>query len=71
MAGHLGMWMPKQKDGKNWQVDYTATHDGEVVNQSRKFRVREDATAFIKNAKEVFSRNRRVTEFNFGAPYKI
>ena len=65
------MWMPKQKDGKNWKVDYTAIHDGELVEQTRKFRVREDAVEFVKRAKKVFAGNRRVTEFNFGAPYKI
>lgn len=66
-----GMWMPKQKDGKNWQVDYTAIHDGELVEQSRKFRVRDDALEFIKYAKGVFANNTRVREFKFNAPHKI
>jgi hypothetical protein len=49
-----GMWMPKQKDGKNWIVNYTITKaDGTVGQQSRKFRVRDDAHRFINRAKEL------------------
>lgn len=66
-----GMWMPKQKDGKNWQVDYTVTMDGQDHAQNRKFRVRDDATIFITHAKAVFKANPRVTAFNFNAPHKI
>ena len=53
MAGQLGMWQPKQKDGKNWIVNYTITMDGEDHVQSRKFRVRDDAQQFVKRAKEL------------------
>jgi hypothetical protein len=71
MAGQLGMWQPKQKDGKNWQVDYTITLDGNVHNQSRKFRVRDDATDFIKTSKNTLDRNDNVTHYKFNAPHKI
>ena len=42
-----GMWMPKQKDGKNWIVSYSGIANGEAFNQDRKFRVREDARDFV------------------------
>jgi len=54
MTAQLGMWQPKQKDGKNWRVDYTVTtNDGAEHQQSRKFRVRDDAYQFISRAKEL------------------
>lgn len=65
MSGQLGMWMPKQKDGKNWIVNYTITLDGEDHNQSRKFRVREDASDFVKQSKLTLSRDDRVSSSKF------
>jgi len=38
-----GKWMPKQKDGKNWQVDFTCIENGEQYTVSKRFRVRQDA----------------------------
>ena len=60
-----GMWQPKQKDGKNWIVNYTVTLDGEEHQQHRKFRVREDARIFIDNATKNLERDERVTSSNF------
>jgi len=48
--------MPTRKDGKNWIVNYTVTlDDGSTHDQSRKFRVRDDAQAFINNAKRLIT----------------
>ncbi len=50
----LGMWQPKQKDGKNWIVRYTVEAlDGAKHGQSRKFRVRSDAYDFIEQTKRL------------------
>lgn len=68
MAGQLGMWMPKQKDGKNWVVEYTLTMDGVDHAQSRKFRVRDDAQQFVNRAKELVA-DPRTTASKF--VYKI
>jgi hypothetical protein len=65
MAGQLGMWQPKRKDGKNWRVDYTITLDGEDHTQTRKFRVRADATDFVRNAKHTLKQNPAVTAYTF------
>jgi hypothetical protein len=50
MSSQLGQWMPKQKDGKNWKVDFTVTtlHNNETVTRTKTFRVREDAQDWVK-----------------------
>lgn len=66
-----GMWMPKQKDGKNWIVEYEVTVSGKVHNQSRKFRVKSDAQRFITSSKKTFKDDARVTKYSFVIkPYK-
>lgn len=65
MKSNLGMWMPKQKDGKNWIVNYEIILNGETKRQSRKFRVRHDAQVFINRAKQVLSRDGRVETASF------
>jgi hypothetical protein len=60
-----GMWMPTRKDGKNWIVNYTITLAGVVHEQHRKFRVREDAEWFVKDAKRSLSLDERVTHYKF------
>ena len=53
-----GMWMPKQKEGKNWVVDYTIDMDGKTHTQNRKFRVQEDAYEFVKELKKLVADSR-------------
>ena len=61
-----GMWMPKQKDGKNWKVDYEFTFkNGEVKGNNRKFRVRADAQRFVQMAKDSTSRDDRLAKTKF------
>lgn len=50
----LGMWQPTKKDGKNWKVIYCGIHEGKPFNQTRTFRIRENARRFIKDAKNTF-----------------
>jgi len=63
--GGPGMWMPKQKEGKNWIVKYSITINGKVHKQTRKFRIRADATDFIKHAKGVLKSNDDATNWKF------
>jgi len=57
MAGsRLGMWQPKRKDGKNWKVSYSGTYNGKPFEQTRSFRIKADATQFIKTAKSTFKK---------------
>ena len=60
-----GMWMPKQKEGKNWVVNYTIVLNSKPHEQSRKFRVRADAYDFIEESKRQLSRDSRVTSSKF------
>ena len=60
-----GMWMPKQKSGKNWSVDYTIVINGESNTCERKFRVKEDAAHFVTQSKRTLSLDERVTEYTF------
>lgn len=63
-----GMWMPKQKDGKNWIVKFTFTFKGEGdKNNSRKFRIKADALEFIKFAKNHIENDERV----IGSTFKL
>ena len=66
--GGPGMWMPKQKDGKNWIVSYTAVINGKTVNVDRKFRVKSDASNFIKDSTKILKADDRVTSFKFDKP---
>ena len=49
-----GMWMPKQKDGKNWELTFSATpiNGGQIgdriVNRRKAFRIRADAEEWIR-----------------------
>lgn len=48
------MWMPKQKDGKNWRVRFIAkTVEGDQHEGTKKFRVRQDAYNWIKEMQRV------------------
>ena len=60
-----GMWMPKQKEGKNWEVIYSGKINGEDFSQSRKFRIRADAQDFINDSKPLFARDERVSDVSF------
>lgn len=53
MKSNLGMWMPKQKDGLNWKVDFTITAGGETHERTKKFRVRDNAQDFINETKKL------------------
>jgi len=66
--GGPGMWMPKQKDGKNWIVSYSAVINGKTVNVDRKFRVKSDALDFIKDSTKILKKDDRVTSFKFDKP---
>ena len=68
MSHGPGMWMPKQKDGKNWIVNYTITMDGEDHTQSRKFRVRDNAYVFVNKMKDLVA-DPRTTATN--VTYKV
>ena len=48
-----GMWMPKQKDGKNWKVDFTLTllNPSETVTRTKTFRIRANAYDWINDIK--------------------
>ena len=60
-----GMWMPKQKEGKNWVVNYTVVVNGESKDSARMFRVRQDAVDFVAEAKSLFSKDKRVSSSKF------
>jgi hypothetical protein len=66
-----GMWMPKQKDGKNWIVKYVIRLNGEYHHESRKFRVRADGYDFITTSKATLEANSEVDYFKFMVPKKI
>ena len=49
-----GMWMPKQKDGKNWEVTFSITvlNSGErIENRTKGFRIRKNALEWISEIK--------------------
>jgi len=60
-----GMWMPKQKTGKNWIVNYTVTLNGAKHICARKFRVKSDATDFVRDSKNTLRKNSDVSSFHF------
>lgn len=61
----IGQWAAKQKDGKNWVVEYNLKVSGEVVQQNRKFRIKADALAFVKEAKQIFAQDERASDVSF------
>ena len=63
-----GKWQPKMKDGKNWIVSYSATMNGKTSHADRKFRIKSNALAFIKDSKNTLKRDDRVTSFKFDKP---
>ena len=66
--GGPGMWMPKQKDGKNWIVAYSITMNGKTTKVDRKFRIKSDAFNFIKDSTKTLKKDDRVTSFKFDKP---
>jgi len=66
-----GMWMPKQKDGKNWEVSYSGLYEGKPFATSRKFRVKANALDFIKASKKTFALDDRVSNIVFEKPVPI
>jgi hypothetical protein len=66
--GGPGMWMPKQKDGKNWIVAYSITMNGKTTKVDRKFRIKSDASNFIKDSTKTLKKDDRVTSFKFDKP---
>jgi len=66
--GGPGMWMPKQKDGKNWIVSYSITMNGKTTKVDRKFRIKSDASNFIKDSTKTLKKDDRVTSFKFDKP---
>ena len=59
--------MPKQKDGKNWKVDFTVTKlsDGEKVTSTQTFRVRADAYTWVENVARLTVEAGQVKEPSF------
>ena len=44
-----GMWMPKQKSGKNWEMSYKFSYaDGDIEQGVMKFRIKSDASDWKK-----------------------
>jgi hypothetical protein len=74
-----GMWMPKQKDGKNWELYFSLTvvATGEVITDRRKsFRVVADARNWVKIVKNLTVEANEVKEprysnFTYSKPSKI
>jgi hypothetical protein len=60
-----GMWMPKQNYGKQWIVNYSVVMSGDLVEAHRKFRVKADASEFVKEAKETFAADSRIESVKF------
>ena len=60
-----GMWMPKRKYGKHWQVSYSLTVGRETHEKTRKFRVKADARDFVDYVKSLSKRNPDITNFTF------
>ena len=51
-----GMWMPKQKYGKNWELNFSVTllNDGtSIVDRRKSFRVKADAAEWIREMKRL------------------
>jgi len=77
-----GMWMPKMKDGKNWELLFSAEivggiNDGEKIVERRKsFRVVADAHRWIDIMKNLSVEAGQVKEpelrnFVYSSPRKI
>ena len=74
-----GMWMPKQKDGKNWEVIFSVEviYSGEkIVDRRKSFRVQDDARQFINEVRKYSEEAKRVKEpryraFVYSQPKKI
>tara|TARA_Y100001963_G_C6455637_1_gene297803 strand:+ start:255 stop:488 length:234 start_codon:yes stop_codon:yes gene_type:complete len=48
------MWMPHQKDGKNWEVTFSITvlkSGKRIENRTKGFRIRQNALNWIKDIK--------------------
>ena len=69
----LGMWMPKQKDGLNWAVDFSVTKaDGATQEGTKKFRVQADAANFCKKVRDLINtRSYEGSKINKLTTYKI
>ena len=77
-SSRLGVWMPKQKDGKNWEVDFSVIGlcDGELRTGTKKFRVRANALKWIAGVKHESIESNEVKEplfknFKHSKPRKI
>ena len=74
-----GMWMPKQKDGKNWEVIFSVEviYSGEkIVDRRKSFRVQEDARRWIAEMRKQSVEAKQVKEpmfkgFVYSQPKKI
>lgn len=69
-----GMWMPKQKAGKNWQVEFTVTalHNNETVSRTKTFRIRANAYEWINRVKQLTIEVNEVKEPEFSSfTYKV
>lgn len=49
----LGMWMPTQKEGLNWQVIFTCIENGEEYTTTKKYRVRQNAQDGISRIRQI------------------
>ena len=61
----IGMWMPKQKEGKNWELSFSAelVATGEkIVDRRKSFRVRADAYNWIAQMKKLSVEANQVKE---------
>lgn len=65
-----GMWMPKQKDGKNWELFFSVEvlASGEkIVDRRKSFRVQADAYDWIAKMKNLSVESNEVKEPSFRA----
>lgn len=54
MSGsRLGVWMPKQKDGKNWKVDWVVEDNQGIKEGTRTFRVKANAQNWINKTRNI------------------
>ena len=53
----IGMWMPKQKSGKNWMVTFVIKTPEGTITREWKHRVREGCQDQIKEYRTIADRN--------------
>jgi len=53
----IGMWMPKQKSGKNWMVTFVIETPEGIITREWKHRVREGCQDQIKEYRAIAERN--------------